>query len=363
MSQLLKTKRVRKMVLLKAVLLSCAVLLTFNSTICYAQPASIPPIKTPTSFNSATDAALPKIAKVFGAGGAARLEGYQSGVVISGSGHVLTAWSYVLDDDEVTVVLSDGQRYKATLVGADPRTEIALLKLEYDGTDLPHFKLSEAVELKPNSRVLALSNIYRVATGNEPVSVQHGIVSAVAPLQARSGSMQSRFRGKVYYLDAVTNNPGAAGGALTNSQGQLAGVLGKEVRAGEGNTWLNYALPISACKQSVQQMLDGKFLASEAVEDEAKPENPMTTAALGLVLVPSVVPQTPPFVDAVRKGTPAQKAGIRPDDLVVFIEDQLVPSCDALQKMLARYERDDQIHIVVVRDNELVELTLSAEGE
>ena len=94
--------------------------------------------------------------------------------------------------------------------------------------------------------MLAFSNLFGIATGDEPVSMLHGVVSAVAPLDARRGAFATNFRGDVYVVDAAANNPGAAGGALTDSQGRLLGMLGKELRSSLTGTWLNYALPVSA---------------------------------------------------------------------------------------------------------------------
>src|SRR6478609_4578745 len=100
----------------------------------------------------------PKIVKVFGAGGLRGLEAYQSGFLISGEGHILTAWSYVLDSDVVTVYLNDGRKLSAEVLGMDPRSEIAVLKI--DGQDLPHFELEKAVTLKSSAKVLAFSNMF-----------------------------------------------------------------------------------------------------------------------------------------------------------------------------------------------------------
>src|SRR5215471_3555792 len=81
--------------------------------------------------------------KIYGAGGPRGLEAYQSGFLISAEGHVLTAWSYVLDTDNVTVVLSDGRRFTGSLVGADPLTEVAVLKIDAGGESLAHFDLAK----------------------------------------------------------------------------------------------------------------------------------------------------------------------------------------------------------------------------
>ena len=84
----------------------------------------------------------PKMVKIYGAGGIRGLESYQSGFLISEEGHILTAWSYVLDTDYVTAVLDDGRKFKAETVGADPRSGIAVLKIDVQG--VPHFSLQDA---------------------------------------------------------------------------------------------------------------------------------------------------------------------------------------------------------------------------
>ncbi len=188
----------------------------------------------------------PKVVKLYGAGGLRGLEAYQSGILISGKGHVLTVWSYVLDADEVTVVLNDGRHFSAKYVASDPITEIALLKFDPGGEEVPHFDLATAVKAEPGARVLAFSNLFGIAVGNEPVSMLHGVISSVAPLEARRGAFGTNYHGDVYVVDAAANNPGAAGGALTDAQGRLLGMLGKELRSKLSGTWLNYALPVSA---------------------------------------------------------------------------------------------------------------------
>ena len=96
------------------------------------------------------------------------------------------------------------------------------------------------------------------------------------------------FRGDVYVVDAAANNPGAAGGALTDSQGRLLGMLGKELRSSLTGTWLNYALPVAAFAPTVEDMLAGRFTPPELSEVD-RPDNPLSLAALGIVLVPDVV--------------------------------------------------------------------------
>ena len=307
------------------------------------------------------DRVQPRIVKIYGAGGFRGLEPYQSGFLISAEGHVLTAWSYVLDAEFVAVTLDDGRQFEGRLVGADPRLEVAVLKI--DAADLPHFNLAEAVEADAGTRVLAFSNVFGVATGDEPASVLHGTVAALTRLEARRGAYETPYNGPAYVLDAMTNNPGAAGGALVNSRGELLAMLGKELRSSLTNTWLNYAIPIAELRDAVDGILAGNYVARAAGDDAAKAADPLTLELLGLVLVPDVLERTPPFVDAVRGGSPAELAGVLPDDLVVFVGSQLAPSCKALREELQYVDRRDEIRLTVMRGQELREIVvLPAEG-
>ncbi|MDA1049921.1 MAG: S1C family serine protease [Planctomycetota bacterium] len=311
------------------------------------------------SFAGTIDSVQPRMVKIYGAGGVRGLEPYQSGFLISADGHVLTAWSYVLDTETITIVLDDGRRFAAELLGADPRIEIAVLKI--DAAELPFFDLNEAVDLNAGSRVLAFSNVFAVAAGNESVSVLHGSVAANTKLSARRGAYATTYHGLAYVLDAMTNNPGAAGGALTDRRGQLAGLLGKELRNSLDNTWLNYAIPIPEIRSSIDEILAGNSRPISSEPDRRRPIESVTLASLGIVLVPNVVAKTPPYVDRVLPDTPAAEAGILPDDLILFVNDRLVNSSKILRDELLYIDRIDEVRLVVQRQQQLIEVSLFAE--
>jgi len=314
------------------------------------------PIAASPSYHETISGVQPKIVQIYGAGGFKRLEAYQSGFLISSDGLVLTAWSHVLDTDFVTVTLNDGRKYQAELKGYDPRIEIALLKIDAD--NLPHFKVERAVELNTGDRVLAFSNLYGVATGNEPASVLHGRVTAKTNLAARQSTLRTPYRGTVYMLDAMTNNPGAAGGALTDRRGELAGILGKEIRNSLDNTWLNFAIPIPEVVESIAAIREGRLILRTDPTAE-KPPVALTPSLLGIVLVPDVLNKTPPFIDKVRTGSPASKAGLQPDDLVLFINDRVASSCKALREEFSYIDRDATVKLVIQRGQQLFEVELS----
>ncbi len=298
---------------------------------------------------------LPKVVKIYGAGGPRGLEAYQTGILISPEGHVLTAWSTVLDTDQPVVILDDGRRFESELLGADPQLEIALLKLP--ARDLPCFDLNQVATAQVGQRILAFSNLFKVATGDEPVSVQRGVIAAITQLSARRGIFQTPYDGPVYVTDALTNNPGAAGGALTNLQGELLGMLGKEMRNVQDNTWLNYSLPIDQLRAAIDDIQAGK---SRPRRDPGQrlPRDPVDLAQLGILLVPQVVDYTPPFIDAVRPNSPAAAAGARSDDLILFVNKVLVQSLDDLAEQCRRISRQEPLQLTVRRGDQLQVLVL-----
>ena len=96
------------------------------------------------------------------------------------------------------------------------------------------------------------------------MSVQHGVVTAYAKLHGRNGIFEAPYSGEVYMVDAITNNPGAAGGALTTRKGELIGIIGRELRNELTDTWINYAIPIGGVAEVTQP--DGKTIKTSMVD-------------------------------------------------------------------------------------------------
>ena len=293
-------------------------------------------------------AAARKVVKIHGAGGIRGLESYQSGILVSPDGRILTASSTVLDSDEIDCVLDDGRRFRGTLVGVDPRREIAMLSIEAE--DLPCFTLETAAPAAPGTRILALSNLFGVAAGDERVSVQRGVVSALVPLEARRGPAEAAYTGDVYVLDCTTNNPGSPGGAVVDSAGRLVGMLGKELRSTASGIWLNYALPAEALSRGGELILSGTVEPAAPVPPVAFP-----LRSVGIVLVPDLLDRTPPFVESVLPDSAAARAGLRADDLIIAVAGRSVASRAAVQRAVGGIAPGDPIPLAVVREGRVVD--------
>jgi serine protease Do len=300
------------------------------------------------SFAKEADEVNKRMVKVFGSGGFRGLASYGTGVLVSPQGHILTVASHLLDTQELRVHLYDGRRYQAKVIVVEPVLDAALIKIDDDKLDpLPFFDVAEAGK-RPTAQtgdlVLAFSNQFEIATRDEPMSVQHGVIASYTKLEARRGVHEAPYAGDVFVLDAITNNPGAGGGALTTRKGDLIGILGKEVRNSQTETWVNYAVPIQVLTTFVDEAKAGKYKPKE------KPDKLAGGGYHGIVLVANPVQdRTPPFVEEVVPGSPAAKAGLRSDDLIVYVDGAKVVSIEELQKILAVCKPGEELKLEIRR--------------
>ncbi len=292
-----------------------------------------------------------KIVKLFGAGGLAGLQGYGTGFIISPNGHIATVWSHLLDSDSVSVVLSNGKRLTGKVLASEAKLDLAVIKIEAEGLD--HFDISTPATAGPGTRIYAFSNMFKVAAGDEPLSIQHGIISARTQLSARRGRFASNYSGPVYVVDAITNNPGAAGGVLTTRDGKLLGMLGRELRDAQSQVWVNYVVPIGELAPTLQAMMQGEYTRSNVADPMAAVRN-IPPRTFGMILVPDIVFRTPAYIDEVLSGSAAEKAKLQPDDLIVFLNGKVVNSVRSLQTELNLLQPGQDAEFVIRRGGELI---------
>ena len=311
------------------------------------------------------DEALQKVVKIYGAE-AGGIHGYQSGILISQEGDILTALTSALQADSIQVVLDNGRKFNARLVTADPVMEIALLKIP--GADLPYFEITNDVPVGGGTTkyplglpIYAISNLFNIAQGNERATVQRGAIAAQATLSARRGVFETPYKGDIIVVDITTNNPGACGGALIAAEsGELLGILGKELRNNENHSWLNFAIPTYIWSEPVCAMMKvggtiGLFTEKTVREKEMIPEDTIRIFQnWGILLITSVSRRTPPFIDSVRPGSAAERLGLVPDDLIVMVNNQLTPSLAAVEYRIHQIPPDQPVTLTIERDATLL---------
>jgi serine protease Do len=285
------------------------------------------------SFAALAEKVNPKVVKLFGTGGFTGLASYGTGVLVSPDGYILTVASHLLDTQDLRVHLHDGRRFHAKVVVIEPELDAALVKID-KVEDLPYFEVEKAAKkplAQPADWVLAFSNEFNIATRDEPMSIQHGVIAAYSKLHGRKGVFDAPYTGDVYVLDAITNNPGAGGGIITTRKGELVGLIGKELRNTLTDTWINYAVPIQTLAKFVEEAKAGKYKPIVRAKSPGGPGG-----YHGVVLVANVVERTPPYIEEVVPGSPAAKAGLKPDDLIVYVDGEQVLTVKAFKDLLDR---------------------------
>ena len=335
-------------------------------------------------FDKVCDEVNTKMVKVFGAGGFSRLNNFGTGIIISKDGHILTVASQILDTSDLVVHLYDGRRMRAEVMVVEQELDAAILRIKLDGKkpdeptglDLPFFDFAEAAKrpsAEPGDWILGFTNQYEIALRDEPLSTLRGVIAARTKLSGRNGVFDFPYNGDVYVVDQITNNPGAPGGALTTRDGKLLGVIGREIKNTQTETNLNYAIPVNASVTVVQRTKEKDVVVEKTVTISfpdfvdrgmkgtynptrrdpsiVKGEGGWT----GIVFVPNILARTPAYVEDVIPGSPAAKAGFRPDDLISFVDGEPIVSITAFQEHLRAHTRPGTVIRVDVRRGEALQ--------
>ena len=305
-------------------------------------------------FAAAIEAARGCVVKLYG-GALGGEHGYGSGVVVSADGHIVTALSLLLETPALRAVLPDGRRFPARVVRRDEERQLALLKV--DATGLA-FQTPAAGDLpRPGDRLVVAANPFKVSDGPEPVSVMAGVCAGRIRLQARRHRQEFPYHGPIMLTDVILATPGSAGGAVVDLDGRWVGLVGKAVISERTNTWINYAVPADQVAAFLQEASSrSRRLAAEPVE--TRPASGVRLVDLGLFLFDVGGRMPPAFVERVRPGGPADRAGIRPDDLILSIAGRKIASCADCTRVLGVLPPDEPMVMVLKRGDKIVTVTV-----
>jgi serine protease Do len=255
-----------------------------------------------------------------------------SGVIVSEDGYLLTNSHVVEGADEIKVAMADERTvFTAKLVGTDPRTDIAVLKV--DGKKLPAIAITDSDKLEVGDMVLAIGNPFGVGQ-----TVTAGMVSA----KSRGGM------GIVDYEDFIQTdasiNPGNSGGALVDAEGRLVGINTAILSRTGGNQGVGFAVPVNLARYVMERLVvDGKVTRSflgvglQSVNAELAKEFKLRD-------------QTGALVGEIVPGSPAEEAGLKEGDVIVEFNGKKVTDSRQLRLMLAQTPPDAQTPLKVVRD-------------
>ncbi|HUU28530.1 MAG TPA: DegQ family serine endoprotease [archaeon] len=262
-----------------------------------------------------------------------RTEGVGSGVIVSKDGYILTNNHVVEGADDLTVSLSDKREFQAKIVGTDPPSDIAVIKL-VDAKDLPVAYLGDSEKLRIGEWVMAIGSPYKLSE-----TVTLGIVSA---LGRETGVGISQYENFIQTDAAI--NPGNSGGALVNLDGAVVGINAVIFSQTGGSQGIGFAIPINMAKQVMDLLItEGRVsrgwlgvYIQDIDSDIAKELN--VKPGIG-VLIPDV-----------QKDTPAEKAGIKPYDIITRVNGEPVKNRTDLQNKVAMIKPGTEAEFTVLRE-------------
>ena len=267
-------------------------------------------------------------------------DGAGSGVIVSSDGYALTNNHVIKGADRVEAMLHDGQVMSAEIVGADPDTDLALLRLGRGAFIAA--ALADSDELKIGELAIAIGNPLGLQA-----TVTAGIVSALRrTLRGEAG----RLIEDVIQTDASLN-PGNSGGALVDGRGHVIGINTAMIGGAQG---LCFAVPINTAKRVIPELMrDGRVARGWlGVAGQSQELSKALTRRMGLdsnagVLVVQIVP-----------GGPGEAAGLRPGDVILSFGKEAAPSVDAIHRLLGKDLIGKSVPLAVLRDGQVVHLTM-----
>lgn len=271
--------------------------------------------------------------------------GSGSGVILSADGYIVTNNHVIEDAENIRVTLNNEKEYEAELVGTDPTTDIALLKIEAENS-LEAIKYSNSDEVKLGEWVLAVGNPFNLTS-----TVTAGIVSAKG---RNIGIIDEKFAIESFIQTDAAVNPGNSGGALVNTDGELVGINSAISASGSG-TFMGYsfAVPSNIVKKVVEDLkkygtVQRAFIGVNISDVNAKIADELKLDRNSGVYVAGTTPNGA-----------AQEAGIKARDVIIAVNGEATPKSSVLQELIGRKRPGDKVTVTVLRGNNKEDFTLT----
>lgn len=263
-----------------------------------------------------------------------------SGVIVSENGYILTSNHVIEGADEIRIVMTDGREFNAEVIGTDPATDTAVLKI--DATGLPALTLADSDKIEVGDVVLAIGNPFGIGQ-----TVTMGIISAT-----RRGAL-----GIVDYEDFIQTdasiNPGNSGGALVDAEGRLIGINTAILSRTGGNMGVGFAIPINIGRYVMENLIEDGRVSRGFLGVGLQPLTRELASRLG------AEGRDGALVVQVQRGTPAAEAGFEPYDIIVGYEGEEVEDSRHLRLMVSQTPPETEVTFKVIRDGEPKEFTVT----
>jgi serine protease DegQ len=263
-----------------------------------------------------------------------------SGVIVSSEGYILTNNHVIEAADEIEVALTDGRKVPAKLVGTDPETDLAVIKISLK--DIPAITLGHLESTKVGDVVLAIGNPFGVGQ-----TVTMGIVSALGRNHLGINTFENFIQ-----TDAAIN-PGNSGGALIDTNGYLLGINTAIYSRSGGSLGIGFAIPVSTVKTVMESIIKNGQVVRGWIGVEPQDITPELAESFGLTKSSGTI------IAGVLKGGPADKAGIKPGDILLSVEDKPVTDTISMLNLVAQLTPGEKVRMSVLRKAKEATLNLT----
>lgn len=266
--------------------------------------------------------------------------GSGSGVIMSEDGYILTNNHVVRDAKNITVKLQDKRQFKAKVIGSDPKSDLALIKI--DATGLPAIKIGDSDKLMVGEWVVAVGNPFGLTN-----TVTAGIISAVGRSNVGLADYED------YIQTDASINPGNSGGALVNLDGELIGINTAIASRSGGSEGIGFAIPVNMAKSIMEQLKSKGSVERAWIGVNIQQITPDLAEKLGLSSTEGSL------VSDVVAGSPAEKAGLHSGDVIVSVDGQPMPDTSTLRNHISTSTIGKTINLTVMRSGSKMEIKVT----
>ena len=266
-------------------------------------------------------------------------EGSGSGFIVSDEGYILTNHHVVADADRVTVSFVDNRTFPATVVGTDPTTDIAVLKIE--GQNLPTVDLGDDTVMRIGDWVLAIGN---------PLGLDFTVTAGIVSAKGRSirGLLQQQYAITDYIQTDAAINPGNSGGPLVNIRGEVIGINSAIASQTGFNAGYGFAIPITLARQVMEELIEFGRVRPPILGVSINEVDAVDARAAGLTEVRGVKVEGFSTGDS-NAESPAEEAGMQAGDIIIAAAGEPVDRVSTLQRVIRRHKPDETVEIEAMR--------------
>ncbi|OYY95707.1 MAG: 2-alkenal reductase, partial [Methylophilales bacterium 16-45-7] len=262
-----------------------------------------------------------------------------SGVIVSEQGLIMTNNHVVNTADEIEVALADGRKLSAKVVGTDPETDLAVLKVEAD--NLPAITFANSEKLKVGDVVLAIGNPFGVGQ-----TVTQGIISALGRNHLGINTFEN------FIQTDASINPGNSGGALIDANGNLIGINSAIYSRSGGSMGIGFAIPVSIAKQVMEQISQTGSVTRGWIGIEAQDITPELAESFKLDKAEGSL------IAGVLRDSPADEAGLKSGDILVSINGNKVVDSESMLNLIAVLQPKQKASLGIIRNGKRIEIDL-----